>query len=93
MIEEKLFIAGCWRAANATLPVEDPSTGETIGTLAAGKASDIDAAVQAANAAFTGAWGKLTAAERGRVLARMSGLVRDKAEALAAMEARMSASP
>jgi aldehyde dehydrogenase (NAD+) len=88
MIEEKLFIAGCWRAANATLPVEDPSTGETIGTLAAGKASDINAAVQAANAAFTGAWGKLTAAERGRLLARMSGLVRDKAETLAAMEAQ-----
>ncbi len=88
MIEEKLFIAGRWQAANATLPVEDPSTGETIGTLAAGKATDIDAAVAAANAAFSGGWGKLTAAERGRLLARMSQIVRDKAEALAAMEAQ-----
>jgi aldehyde dehydrogenase (NAD+) len=88
MIEEQLFIAGRWRAASATLPVEDPSTGETIGTLAAGKASDIDAAVAAANAAFSGDWGKLNAAERGRLLARMSGLVRDKVETLAALEAQ-----
>lgn len=88
MIEEKLFIAGRWRAAGATLPVEDPSTGEAIGTLAAGKARDIDEAVEAANAAFCGPWGKFTAAERGRLLAKMSGLVREKTETLAAMEAR-----
>ena len=88
MIAEQLFIAGRWRAADATLPIEDPSTGERIGTLAAGTASDIDQAVTAARDAFHGAWGALTAAERGRLLGRMSALVAARAEALAELEAR-----
>ncbi len=88
MIEEQLFIAGQWCAAKSTLPVEDPSTGEIIGTLAAGTASDIDAAVNAAQAAFAGEWGRLTAAERGRVLARMSRIVEAQADTLAQLEAR-----
>ncbi|MGZ5925393.1 MAG: aldehyde dehydrogenase family protein [Rhizomicrobium sp.] len=88
MIEEQLFIAGGWRAAKSTLPVEDPSTGETFGTLAAGTAQDIDAAVNAAQAAFSGEWGRLTAAERGRVLARIGKLVEAQADTLAQLEAR-----
>jgi aldehyde dehydrogenase (NAD+) len=88
MMQEQLFIAGCWRTAKSTLPVEDPSTGEVIGTLAAGTADDIDAAVNAAQKAFSGDWGKLTAAERGRVLARMGKAVEAQAEILAELEAR-----
>jgi aldehyde dehydrogenase (NAD+) len=88
MIEEQLFIAGRWRAAKSILPVEDPSTGEAIGTLAAGTAQDIDDAVNAAQAAFSGEWGRLTAVERGRVLARMSKIVEAQADALALLEAR-----
>ncbi len=88
MITEQLFIAGKWSAAKATLPVEDPSTGEIIGTLAAGTADDVDAAVAAAQAAYSGAWGKLTAAERGRVLARIGKAVEARADELAQLEAR-----
>ncbi len=88
MIIEKNLIAGRWREAKATLPIEDPSTGETIGTLAAGDASDIDAAVKAAQAAYAGAWGKLTAAERGRILMKMSAAVAAQTDVLADLEAR-----
>ena len=88
MITEKNLIAGRWRDAKATLPIEDPSTGETIGTLAAGDASDVDAAVKAAQAAYVGAWGKLTAAERGRILMKMSAGVAAQADMLADLEAR-----
>ncbi|HEY4274095.1 MAG TPA: aldehyde dehydrogenase family protein [Rhizomicrobium sp.] len=88
MMEEQLFIGGRWTGNGATLPVEDPSTGELFGTLAAGGAKDIDAAVSAADEAFQGAWGKTTAADRGRVLARMSKLVEAQAEDLALLEAR-----
>src|SRR5689334_11053986 len=88
MITEQNFIAGSWREASATLPVEDPSTGEAIGTLAAGSATDIDAAVAAADAALSGAWGAATAAERGRVLAKIGKAVEAKAEMLAELEAR-----
>ena len=87
MMQEQLFIAGRWCAAKSTLPVEDPSTGEIIGTLAAGTADDIDAAVNAAQKAFSGEWGKLTAAERGRVLARIGKAVEAQAETLAELEA------
>jgi aldehyde dehydrogenase (NAD+) len=88
MIEEQLFIGGRWRGNGATLPVEDPSTGEPIGTLAAGGTADVDAAVTAADTALHDAWGKATAAERGRVLARMGKLVEAQAEDMALLEAR-----
>ncbi len=88
MITEQLFIAGKWSAAKATLPVEDPSTGEIIGTLAAGTANDVDAAVAAAQAAFSGAWGAHSAAERGRVLSRIGKAVEARADELAQLEAR-----
>lgn len=88
MINEQLFIAGRWRAAKSTLPVEDPSTGETIGTMAAGTAADVNDAVEAAQKAFSGAWGALTAVERGRILARMGRIVETRIDALAELEAR-----
>ena len=88
MIQEQLFIGGAWQAAKSTLPIEDPSTGETIGTLGAGSAADIDAAVEAAHTALKGEWGKLTAAERGRLLARLGKIVESRADVLADLEAR-----
>jgi aldehyde dehydrogenase (NAD+) len=83
-----LFIDGTWRAAagGETLPVVDPSTGAEIARIARGGAADIAAAVRAAEAALAGAWGAMTAAERGRVLFRLGQLVTENAEALAAME-------
>ncbi|MCX7644487.1 MAG: aldehyde dehydrogenase family protein [Rhodobacteraceae bacterium] len=84
---EQLFIGGAWREAARHLPVEDPSTGEEIGRIARGTAADIDAAVAAAEAARAGAWGRATAAERGRVLSRIGQLVQARAEALARIEA------
>ncbi len=83
----RLFIGGEWHAAPATLPLEDPSTGAEIGTIARGGAAEIDAAVTAARAARDGAWGRLTAAERGRLLARLGQLVLARADDLAAIEA------
>ena len=66
----KCFIGGQWVAPTGgkTLPIENPSTGETIAQLARGTAEDIDAAVAAARAAYKGEWGKTPAFERGRML-------------------------
>ena len=69
-----------------TLPVIDPSTGETFGAIARGTAADIDAAVAAARAALDGPWGALTATERGRLMIRFAGLIRDHADELTALE-------
>lgn len=88
MISEQLFIAGRWRPAKSTLPIEDPSTGETIGTMAKATPEDVDEAVAAARSAFNGPWGALSAAERGRILARMGRIVETRIDTLAQLEAR-----
>ena len=84
---EGLLIGGDWRAAAATLPLEDPSTGQQIARIARGGAAEVDAAVAAAHAALAGEWGRLDAAERGRCLARLGRLVARDAERLARLEA------
>jgi aldehyde dehydrogenase (NAD+) len=85
----QVFIAGRWQApaTGDTLPLHDPSTGLEIGRIARGGAEDIDAAVTAAQTALNGDWGALTAADRGRLLARLGTLVTEHADALAEMEA------
>ena len=84
------FIGNAWvRAADGrTLPVIDPSTGEIFAEIARGAASDIDAAVKAARAAFEGAWGALAPAERGRALLKLSQLIAVEADRLARIESR-----
>ncbi|TCO74203.1 aldehyde dehydrogenase family protein [Rhodovulum euryhalinum] len=86
---DRCFIAGHWVApvGGGTLPVENPSTGEVIGDIARGTAADIDAAVAAATEARRGAWGRMSAAERGRILARIGQFVRGRADELAGIEA------
>ena len=85
----RVFIAGAWRtgAGGQTLPLFNPSDGTLLAQIARGTAADIDAAVAAAQAALAGPWGALTAAERGRVLLRMSAAVLEQADELARLEA------
>lgn len=86
---KKLFIDGEWRTAsgNASLPIENPSTGELIGEIASAQSADIDDAVAAARSAQHGDWGKHTAAERGRVLVAIGTAVLQNVDRLAEMEA------
>jgi len=81
------LVGGRWRASAARLPVENPSTGETIAEIARCGRPEVDAAVAAARAARAGDWGRCTAAERGRLLARIGQRVLENAEALATAEA------
>ena len=82
-----IFVDGAWQAHAGQLPLEDPSTGAEIGTIARGGAAEIDAAVAAARAALAGDWGRATAAERGRVLTRIGQMVLERADELARLEA------
>ncbi len=86
---DKCFIDGRWVAAQSgrTLPIEDPSRGVEVGQIARGQAGDIEAAVEAAERALRGDWGRLTATERGRLLSRLADLVGAKVEELARIEA------
>ncbi|WGT51807.1 aldehyde dehydrogenase family protein [Thioclava nitratireducens] len=84
---EEILIGGVWHKTNARLQVECPSDGREIAQIARGGSEEIDAAVEAAQAALAGEWGQLSAAERGRLLLKMSGLVLAHAEDLAVIEA------
>ena len=95
MEEARHFIGGEWSAASGgeTIAVLDPSDGQPFTRLARGTAADIDTAVHAARRAFEGAWGAASAAERGRVLYRLSALVAAHQEELAQLEARDTGKP
>ena len=65
------LIGGRWQPASdgRTLDMVSPSDGQVFAKIARGSRADVDAAVKAARHAFEeGAWGKLTATERGRLL-------------------------
>ncbi len=83
------FIAGEWvaPATGEALELNNPSDGTTLCAIARGSSDDIDRAVSAAQAARQGDWGRLTAAERGRCLARIGLLVLEHVEDLARLEA------
>lgn len=84
----EILINGQWRRAGATLPAEDPSTGEVFAEIGRGTAADVDEAVAAAEAARQGAWGRLTATERGRILTRIGQALLERTEELAVLESR-----
>lgn len=90
MTRHSHFIDNAARASreDAVLPVVDPSDGVAFAQLARGRAADVDAAVASSRAAADGAWGRLSATERGRLLARWSSLVEREAESLATLESR-----
>jgi len=90
------LIGGKWvpAASGEELDVRSPLDGEAFSTIAASQAEDVDAAVHAARAAFdTGAWGQLTAAERGRLMQKMSLAILEQAEPLARLESRDNGKP
>ena len=92
---KKMFIGGRWLAARdeRTLPVVNPADGETFDRIACGGAHEVDLAVAAARAALDGAWGHMTATERGRVLMKIGQGVLDHADELARLEARDTGKP
>ncbi|WP_433522528.1 aldehyde dehydrogenase family protein [Nocardia pseudovaccinii] len=88
-VDGQLFIDGKWRnsASGGRSDVVDPSTGRVIGTVAEADRSDVDDAVAAARAAFTGAeWSGRSGRERARILLRIAELVRENADELVRLE-------
>jgi len=79
-------------AGHTVMRVIEPATGEPYIEVAAAGAAQLDAAVQAAAAAFP-AWSALTAVARADILFRFADLVRNHAEELAQIEARNAGKP
>ncbi|HLT25959.1 MAG TPA: aldehyde dehydrogenase family protein [Zeimonas sp.] len=103
LVSHALFIDNEPVAAHdgRTIDVVDPSDARVFATIARGAAADVDRAVRAARRARdgdgtepgAGAWGRLDAAERGRLLLRVARAVADHEEELAAIESRDTGKP
>jgi aldehyde dehydrogenase (NAD+) len=80
-------------SSGQTIAVVDPSDGQVYDEIQRSNASDIDQAVRAARRGFDSAWSKLGAAERGRLLMRLSQKVTEHAQELSAIEQRDCGKP
>ncbi|HXW51037.1 MAG TPA: aldehyde dehydrogenase family protein, partial [Candidatus Acidoferrales bacterium] len=87
-----LFINGEFvkPASGEYAEVLDPSTNEPIASVAAAGIHDADLAVDAARQALSGKWAALTPARRARVINKIAGLIGERIESLAELEARNS---
>ena len=91
LVDEKLFrqlcyIGGAWVAARSasTIPVDDPATGEVLGTVPNAGREETRAAIDAAAAAFPD-WRARTGKERAAVLRRWFDLMMQAQDDLATL--------
>jgi aldehyde dehydrogenase (NAD+) len=82
------FIAGkdVPAAAGRTFESFNPTTGKVWGDFADSTAADVDAAVNAASAAFNGPWGALSPTRRGRLLMKWGDKIAEHADRIATIE-------
>ena len=83
-VSTELFIGGQWRPATggATVPVDDPATGEVIAHIADASVADGTAALDAA-VSVQASWAATPPRERGEILRRAFELITARAEELA----------
>jgi aminomuconate-semialdehyde/2-hydroxymuconate-6-semialdehyde dehydrogenase len=88
------YINGTWCDAldGGTLINTNPATGETIGTIAAGTERDVEAAVQAAQAALP-AWRNSKPETRFAILNKLADLIEEHIDALALAETTDNGKP
>jgi betaine-aldehyde dehydrogenase len=91
----QLFIDGKWVDAESgkTFTTPNPATGATLAEVAEGDKADIDKAVAAARRAFDGAWSKVSARDRGRMMYKLAQLIEAKTGELAALETADNGKP
>lgn len=79
-------------AEDRWIDVHEPATGRVYAQVAAGDASDVEAAVAAARAAFP-AWSNLPNSERSRWLRRLADALEARSDTFAAAESRDAGKP
>lgn len=91
----RLLIHDEWREGSGErMPIVDPSTGRSVGTLTSADADDVDRAVRAARRAFDGgSWPALRPKERARLLWRIAELIDENAEELGLLESLDTGKP
>src|SRR5580658_8119824 len=85
----RLLIDGQWIETSKHFDTINPATGEVLTQIAEASPADVDRAVAAARRAFedrNGAWRKLSASERGRLIWKLADLVEKHIDELAELE-------
>jgi aldehyde dehydrogenase (NAD+) len=83
----------CGAEDGRSIDVLCPSDGLPFAAIARSGAGEVDVAVRAARAAFDGAWGRLNATERGRVLMRLGEAIASRVDELGELESRDTGKP
>jgi 1-pyrroline dehydrogenase len=81
------YIGGQWKQAadGAVDVIVNPATGKAIGEVPSSGAADVDAAVQAAKAAFP-AWAATTPRQRSEILGRVADVIAENLDELSRIE-------
>jgi aldehyde dehydrogenase (NAD+) len=73
-------------SSGKTIPIIDPSDGQVFDQIQRSNVADIDTATSAARDCFDLVWQHITAAERGRLLMKLSNKITEHAGELALLE-------
>jgi aldehyde dehydrogenase (NAD+) len=86
--QHELFINGKFVAPGSGkyFPSINPATEQTLTTIAAADAKDVDKAVKAARRAYDKVWSRMPGRERGKYLYRIARIIQEKARELAVLE-------
>jgi|BarGraIncu00222A_1022003.scaffolds.fasta_scaffold19762_2 succinate-semialdehyde dehydrogenase/glutarate-semialdehyde dehydrogenase len=80
----QLYIDGQWinAASGRTMPVVNPASGDTIGTLAYAEQADLDHALEATAKGFA-TWKRISAYERSKMMRKAANLLRERLDHIA----------
>ena len=86
--QHELFINGKFVAPTSGKYFEsiNPATEQTLTTIAAANADDVDSAVKSARRAYEKVWSKMPGRERGKYLYRIARIIQEKSRELAVLE-------
>ena len=73
-------------SSGKTMQLVNPATNEGIGTVPRSTEEDVDRAVAAARSAFEGAWARVSACKRARLMMKLGELIRERVDELAQLE-------
>jgi aldehyde dehydrogenase (NAD+) len=95
MMQQNLLINNEWRpsASGKTMDVVNPATEEVIAQVASADRVDLDSAVSAARVALDGAWGQLSARERGRLVRKLGERLLERVDEVARFETLHNGKP
>jgi aldehyde dehydrogenase (NAD+) len=90
-----LFIRGKWQDAEGkqTFETINPANQKVLSKVALASKSDVDAAVKAARSAYEGEWSRISGAERGKYLYRISRILQERAREFAVLESMDGGKP